>query len=58
MKYLQNRWTDLLQIHTEDVFGPRRDEFEGQGQQSKIKVNRDKNGIFGPFGGLRAVYVW
>jgi len=22
MKYLGNRWTDLRQIHTEDVFGP------------------------------------
>jgi len=22
MKYLRNRWTDLRQIHTEDVFGP------------------------------------
>jgi len=25
---------------------------------SKVKVTKDKNGIFGPFGGLRAVYVW
>ena len=24
----------------------------------KVKVTRDKNDIFGPFGGLRAVYVW
>jgi len=24
----------------------------------KVKVNRDKAGIFGPFGGLRAVYIW
>ena len=24
----------------------------------KVKVTRDKNGIFGPFGSLRAVYVW
>ena len=37
---------------------PRSDEFEGQGQWSKVKVTRDKNGIFGPFGGLRAVCVW
>ena len=34
------------------------DEFEDQGQRSEVKVARDKNGIFGPFGGLRAVYVW
>ena len=34
------------------------EEFEGQGQKSKVKVTRDKNCIFGPFGGLRAVYVW
>jgi len=27
----------------------RSDEFESQGQMSKIKVTRDKNGIFGPF---------
>jgi len=24
----------------------------------KVKATRDKNGIFGPFGGLHAVYVW
>jgi len=24
----------------------------------KVKVTRDKNDIFGAFGGLRAVYVW
>jgi len=36
----------------------RSDEFEWQGQRSKVKVTRDKNGIFfGPFGCLRAVYV-
>jgi len=34
---------------------PRSNEFEGQGQRSKIKVTRYKNTIFGPFGGLRAV---
>jgi len=39
-------------------FVPRSDEFEGQGQKSKVKVTRDKNGIFGPFGGPCAVYVW
>ena len=59
MKYLGNRWTDLRQIHTEDVFGPSlgrvwklRSKVKGQSHQ------RQKNGIFGPFGGLRAVYVW
>jgi len=46
---------DLRQIYTEDVFGPLSDKFEGQ--RSKVKVPEMKNGIFGPFGGLRAVYV-
>jgi len=40
MKYLRNRWTDLRQIHREDVFGP------SLGRVwmswSKIKVIRDK----------------
>jgi len=36
------------------VFGPCSDEFEGHGQRSKVKVTRDKNVIFGHFGGLRA----
>jgi len=48
----------LRQIHTEDVFGPSRGEFEFQGQRSKVKVTSDKNSIFGPFSALRAVYVW
>jgi len=38
MKYLGNRWTDLRQIHTEDVFGP-----------SLGRVWRSRS-----FGGLRA----
>jgi len=58
MKYLGNRWTDLRQIHTEDVLVPRLDKFEGQCERSKVKVTRDKNGIFGPFVGLRAIYVF
>jgi len=37
---------------------PGSDEFEGQIQKSNVKVTRDKNGIFCPFGGLRAVYIW
>jgi len=49
---------DLRQIHREDVLIPRSDNFEGQSQRSKVNVTRDKNGIFRPFGGLRAVYVW
>jgi len=24
----------------------------------KVKVTRHKNGIFGPFSGLRAIYIW
>ena len=39
----------------EDVFVPRSGDFEGQASRSKVKVTKDKNGIFGPFGGLRAV---
>jgi len=47
MKYLGNRRTDLRQIHRKDVFSPDRSgELECQGQTSKIKVTRDKNGIF------------
>ena len=36
------------------------DDFEGQrsGSASKVRVSRDKNGFFGPFGSLRAVCVW
>jgi len=30
-------------------FVPRLEEFEGQGQRSKVMVNRDKKGIFRPF---------
>jgi len=52
MKYLRNRWTDLRQIHTEDVFGPS-NEFEGQGHQEQKKT-----AFFGHFGSLCAVYVW
>jgi len=49
MKYLGNRWTDLRQIYAENAcLVPRSDEFEGHGQRSKVKVTRDKNGIFGP----------
>jgi len=47
MKYLGNRRTDLRQIHRKDVFSPDRSgELECQGQTSKIKVTRDKKGIF------------
>ena len=35
MKYLGNRWTDLRQIHMEDVFGPSLGKFEGQGHQGQ-----------------------
>jgi len=56
VKYLGNQWTDLRQIHTQDVFGPSiRWVWQSR---SKVKVTRDKNGIFRPFGGLCAVYVW
>jgi len=57
MKYLGNRWTDLRQIHMEDVFG------SSLGwlwrSMLKVKVSINKNCIFRPFfGALRAVYVW
>jgi len=55
MKYLGNRWTDLRQIHAEDVFGTSLRQVWRS--RSKIKVTRENNGIFGPFGGLRAVYA-
>jgi len=55
MKYLGNRWTNLRQIHMEDVFGPSLGRIWRS--WSKIKVTMDKNDIFLPFGGLRAVYV-
>jgi len=48
--YLWNRWTDFRQVLMEDEFGPSL----GQVWRSKIKVTRDKNVIFGPFGGLHA----
>jgi len=38
----RKRRTDLHQIHTGDVFGLRSDDFECQGQKSKVKVTRDK----------------
>jgi len=52
--YLGNRWTDLRQIYTEDVLGPSLGRLWRS--TSKVKVTRNKSGIFGPFGGLRAVY--
>jgi len=52
MNYLGNRWTDLRQIHTDNVF--RSNEFEGQGQGHQ----EQKTAFFVPVGRLRAVYVW
>jgi len=46
MKYFGNRWTDLRQIHMEDVFGPSLGRVWRS--RSKVKVIRDKNGIFRP----------
>jgi len=45
---------DLRHIHRENVFGPslRRLKVKGQGHWDK------KMAFFGPFGSLRAVYVW
>jgi len=41
-KYIGNRWTDLHQIHAEDVFGPS----VGRVWRSKVKVTRDKKRHF------------
>ena len=46
----------LSQIHTEDLLGPSLKRVWMS--RSKVKVTRDKNVIFWPFRGLRAVYVW
>jgi len=46
----RNCWTDFHHIHTEDVFGPHLDEFDGQGQRSKSPGT--KTAFFGPFGSL------
>jgi len=35
----------LRQIQPEDVFGPSLGEFECQGQNLKVKINRDKNAL-------------
>ena len=56
MKYLGNRWTDLRQIYTEDVFDP--SVGRPWRSRSKVKVTGTKTIFFGTFGGLRAVYVW
>jgi len=45
MKCLRNCWTDLRQIHMEDVFGPSL----GQVLRSKFKVTRDEKWHFWPF---------
>jgi len=47
MKYLRNRWTDLHQIYTKDVFGPSLGRVWRS--RSKVKVPGVKNGIFRPF---------
>jgi len=47
----------LRQIHREDVFGQLLERVSMS--RSTVKVTRDKKTtFFGPFGGLRAVYVW
>ena len=45
--------SDLREIYTEGVWSLARTSLK-----VNVKVTRDKNGIFGPFGGLCAVYVW
>jgi len=47
VKYLGNRWTDLRQIHTEDVFDPSLGRVWRSGQRSKLTGT--KNSIFRPF---------
>ena len=46
-------WESLPNSHGRRVWS-----LAGTSLKVKVKVTRDKNGIFGPFGGLRAVYVW
>jgi len=43
-QYLGNRWVDLCQIHTEDLFGP----LLRQVLRSKVEVTMDKNALFTP----------
>jgi len=43
INYLGNRWTDLRQVHSEDVFGPSLGRVWMS--RSKIKVTRDKNAL-------------
>jgi len=49
MKYIRNRWTDLRlfcdKFTRKMCLVPRSDEFEGQGQRSKVKVTRDKKTV-------------
>jgi len=47
VKYPRNRWTDLHQIHMEDVFGPSLGRVWRS--WSKVEVTSDKNCIFKPF---------
>jgi len=46
MKYLENRWTDLRQIHIEDALGSSLGRVWRS--KSKIKVTRDKNAFSAP----------
>jgi len=41
----------IIMMHVRLIYEcfPRSDEFEGQGQRSKVKVTRDKDGILRPF---------
>ena len=71
LKYLWNRWTDLRQIHREDVFDPLLK--ITWMSRLKVKVTKEKknekvlsranidNALYTAVhadGGLRAVYVW
>jgi len=46
MKYLRNRWMDLRQIHSEDVFGPSLGRVWMSGQRSRWP--RTKQALFSP----------
>jgi len=55
MKYFGNHRTDLQQIHRDDVFIPCSDEFECEGQGSR--VTGDKNGFLALLGAC-VRFVW
>jgi len=56
MKYLGNRRTDQCLILSEDVFVPSLGRVWRLRSKVKCQGHQEQKGIFGPFGGLHAVY--